>query len=333
MFLLLLSAGIFFLLILSYWGVSFLSQKEKGYEPPDLSLLQDKVRSIELKNNKRAGILLIHGFEGTPFEMKELGDYLYEKGYSISIPLLPGHGTKIDDLIKTDFNDWYFHVEKKLFELKISCPKIYVIGISLGGLLAIKLAQNHTVDALITISAPIFFNGFYNGKWVFTDIRMFFSGLLSVFFKKFRIKRRRNNDICPWEGYEDYLALNCVHSIKRNIPIIRKKLFKINNPVCLIHAINDFTIPVDNSYYIYQNVSSTEKREFSFYIPNNLSTNHVLTTHTFVKDRVISYILHFIEDYENNFQLDPKKLLGPKSYLKFYMKNLGKKITKFLTRF
>jgi len=332
MFLIFLTSGIIVFLLISYWGVGFFPRKKKDYEQPDLNLISEKVRPEELKGSKGIGILLIHGFEGSPFEMKELGDYLYELGYSINIPLLPGHGTSIDDLVNTSFNDWYFHVEKSYFKLKLDCKKVYAIGISLGGLLAINLAEKHKIDGLITISAPVFFNGLYNGKWVMTDFRLFFSGILSLFFRKIKITRKSNSDICPWEGYENYLAFNCVHSIKINIPVVRKNLYKINSPVCLIHAINDFTIPVENSYYIYQEIHSIEKREFSFYIPNDLSTNHVLTTHTYVKERVFTYILQFIQDCESNFQLDPIKLLGTKSHVKYYLKRFGRKIKKIFLR-
>jgi carboxylesterase len=98
--------------------------------------------------------------------------------------------------------------------------------------------------------------------------------------------------------------------------LVRKSLYKINCPVCVIHAKNDYTVPVENSYYIYRNVSSIEKRAFSFIIPNELSTNHVLTTHTLAKDRVFTYILQFIKDYEENFNLSPQTLLGFKGYVK-----------------
>jgi carboxylesterase len=326
MYLFLIFSSLVALLVLAYWGIPYFPLTDKGYIQPDVNLLHKNVKPVELKGDKNIGVLLIHGFEGSPFEMKELGDYFYSLGYTISIPLLPGHGTSVNDLAKTEFKNWYFHVEKKYFELKVNCNKIYIIGISLGGLLALKLAEKYKVDALITISAPVFFNRFYNGKWVITDFRLFFSGLLSVFFKSIKITRKGNADICPWEGYENHLALNCVHSIKRNIPIVRKNLFKITGPACFIHAVNDFTVPVENSYYIYQSVSSAEKRAFSFFIPNELSTNHVLTTHAIVKDRVFTYILQFIKDCESGFQLDPSKLLGTKSYFKHFFKRIGRNL-------
>lgn len=315
-------------LLISYWGIPYLPLKKAGYQQPDINSLSEKVQPVEITGKNKIGILLIHGFEGSPFEMKELGDYLYSLGYTISIPLLPGHGTSAEDLVKTDFSDWYFHIEKEYIKLKLNCHHIYAIGISLGGLLALKLAERHELNALITISSPVFFNRLYNGKWIMTDFRLFFSGLLSVLFKKVEIQRKGNSDICPWEGYDNYLAINCAHSIKRNIPIIRNNLFKINSPICLIHALNDHTIPIENSYYIYQSVSSIEKRAFSFYIPNELSTNHVLTTHAIVKNRVFSYILQFIKDCESNFQLNPKKMLGIKGFFKHYFRKINNTVKK-----
>lgn len=323
----LIIAGI---ILLSYWGIPYAPLKEKGYKPPELAELPDKLKPLNQKGNGNSGVLLIHGFEGSPFEMKELADYLSNLDFNIVAPLLPGHGTSVDDLIKTDFSDWYSHIEKDFLKLRSVCSNVYVIGISLGGLLALKLAERHELGAVITISSPVFFNRYYNGKWIMTDYRLFFSGLLSFFQKKVRINRKSDTDICPWEGYENYLAINCIHSIKRNIPLVRTNLHKINCPACLIHAINDHTVPIENLYYIFHNVSSLEKRAFSFFIPNELSTNHVLTTHTIVKDRVFTYILQFIKDCENQFQLNPKKLLGLKGFIKHYFKMVKRKMKRLV---
>jgi carboxylesterase len=330
MFIIFLLISSVILLLFSYWGIPFKLNRLKDYTEPDTGLISEKSRPVELIQQSNTGILLIHGFEGSPFELKELGDYLYSLGYSVSIPLLPGHGTTIDNLIKTDFNNWYFQVEKSYFKIKQNCRQIYIIGLSLGGLLAIKMAENHKVDALITISAPVFFNRFYNGKWIMTDYRLFFSGILSLFIKKIHIARKNAEGICPWDGYADYLALNCVHSIKRNISRVRRNLYKVSAPICIIHAKNDFTVPVENAYHIFEQVNSAEKREFSFYIPNDLSTNHVLTTLSFTKNRVFTYILQFIKDCEIDFNLEPRKLLYTKNYLRFLLSRFSRSFKKWL---
>jgi carboxylesterase len=312
-------------LTISYWGIPFFSFRKKLYQPPDIDNLPEVFRPLEKKGSEKTGILLLHGFEGSPFEMKELGEHLNNIGYTISIPLLPGHGTSIDDLVQTDFNDWYEYVEDHYLKLSQKCQRVYLIGLSIGGLLSLKLAEKFEPAAIITLSAPVFFNRYYNGKWVITDFRLFFSGLLALFIKKIPIKRKENKDICPWEGYEDYLAVNCLHSIKLHMHAIRKNLYRINSPICLLHAQNDSTVIIENFYYILYSVNSKEKRAFSFRIPNELSTNHILTTNTFVKDRVFSYIFQFIQDCEHNFQLNPRRLIGIKGLIKHYFNRFGKR--------
>ncbi len=311
-------------LYICYWGVPFISLKKKGYISPKDETLSNEVKPVFQKNNGM-GVLLIHGFEGSSYEMKELGNFLSSMGFTISIPLLPGHGTSINDLVHTDFKIWYNHVKNEYIKLNSLSEKTYIIGLSLGGLLALKIAQDFQPNGLITISAPVFFNGYYNGKFIFSDLRLLFSGLITLFIKKLKAKRLKN-DICPWEGYRDYHAVNCVHSVKISMPHVRRKLFKITSPICVIHAQNDKTIPIENFYYILRSVHSTEKRGFSFLIPTNVSTNHVLTTHKMVKKKVFSYIIDFINDCEKNFQKNPEKQIGFRNSIKRFMKRVFKRV-------
>jgi carboxylesterase len=319
--------GIVIILWLAYHGIPMVPLKKKGYQPPSLYELSEKVHPVYEKGND-VGILLLHSFEGTSWEMKELGNYLSNSGYTISIPLLPGHGTTIDDLVQTDFEDWYEEAKSRYQQLKAECNHVYIIGISMGGLLALKLAQDFQPDGVIPISAPVFFNGFYNGSFIITDIRLFFSGIISLFVKKIKIRRRMSPDICPWEGYIGHAAVNCIHSIKIRTSKVRRRLYRVQSPACVIHADNDRTIPIENFYYILRTIKSTEKRGFAFKIPNENSSNHILTTHTMVKDRVFAYIMEFIQDCEKNFRKHPQELLGfkgnvRKTWRKFKRKVVG----------
>ena len=72
------------------------------------------------------GCLLIHGFKSSPFEMLELGTLLSEQGYTISIPLLPGHGTSYKDLRRSAWGEWYEEVEQAYGELRKKCAKVFV---------------------------------------------------------------------------------------------------------------------------------------------------------------------------------------------------------------
>src|SRR5512140_677122 len=82
------------------------------------------------------GCLLVHGFTGTPYEMRGLGEWLsthYQ--YTISGPALDGHATHIGAMLETDWRDWYHSVDEAYLALKSRCAQIFCIGLSLGGLL------------------------------------------------------------------------------------------------------------------------------------------------------------------------------------------------------
>ncbi len=87
------------------------------------------------------GILLIHGFTGTPQSLRPWGEYLAAQGYSISCPRLPGHGTVLADMNATRWPDWYAAVERALEELRSRCTEVFAAGLSMGGTLAIRLAE------------------------------------------------------------------------------------------------------------------------------------------------------------------------------------------------
>ena len=89
------------------------------------------------------GILLIHGFTATTAEVRPLAAVLHENGYTVSGPLLPGHGTAWQDANRCRWEDWVQCVDEKYRELKARCERVVVGGESLGGLLALYLASEH----------------------------------------------------------------------------------------------------------------------------------------------------------------------------------------------
>jgi len=89
----------------------------------------------------KTGVLMIHGFRGTPASIKPWALSLHEKGLSVFAPTLAGHGTHWSDLNKVSWEDWYDVVEKEFLELKKSCDQVFVAGFSMGGALALRLSQ------------------------------------------------------------------------------------------------------------------------------------------------------------------------------------------------
>lgn len=104
-----------------------------------------------------AGVLLIHGFTGTPFEMRLLGEGLCRRGYVVYAPLLAGHGKTSDVLAATGWQDWRASVDEALTLLRAVTPTVCVAGLSLGGLLTLELARLRGAElaAVASLSAPV----------------------------------------------------------------------------------------------------------------------------------------------------------------------------------
>ena len=100
----------------------------------------------ELTGGRRTGVLLVHGFSGSPASMRPWGDYLAERGYAVEVPLLPGHGTRWQDLNRVDWTDWYDEAERALDRLLTDCEAVVVGALSMGGSVALRLAEERGSD-------------------------------------------------------------------------------------------------------------------------------------------------------------------------------------------
>ena len=99
------------------------------------------------------GVLLCHGFTGNPHSMKPLGRALHGAGFAVEVPLWPGHGTSVEDMMETTWDDWSSAAEAAYQELAGRCEKVVVGGLSMGGTLAAWLGANHPeIPGLILIN-------------------------------------------------------------------------------------------------------------------------------------------------------------------------------------
>ena len=92
------------------------------------------------------GVLLSHGFTGSPASVVPWGRYLAEQGYAVSVPLLPGHGTSWQEMTRTTFADYYAALEAAFETLRARTDAVVVGGLSMGGCLALWLAANRPDD-------------------------------------------------------------------------------------------------------------------------------------------------------------------------------------------
>jgi carboxylesterase len=102
------------------------------------------------------GVLVLHGFTGNPGSMRALSERLAAAGFTVDMPLLPGHGTFIDDMIQTGWTDWLAHAEARYAALAEQCEQVVVVGLSMGGALTAWLGSEHAeIAGLVCINAVV----------------------------------------------------------------------------------------------------------------------------------------------------------------------------------
>ena len=89
----------------------------------------------------RSGALVVHGFTGSPVSMRPWAQALADAGLTVRLPRLPGHGSTWQDMALTTWEDWYAAVDTAFGELTERCADVFVCGLSMGGSLALRLAE------------------------------------------------------------------------------------------------------------------------------------------------------------------------------------------------
>lgn len=95
------------------------------------------------------GVLALHGFTGSPQSMRPLAEAMAAAGHTVELPRLPGHGTTVDDMQTTSWDDWSAHVERAYIDLASRTDRVIVTGLSMGGTLTLWLASQHPEIAAI----------------------------------------------------------------------------------------------------------------------------------------------------------------------------------------
>ena len=101
------------------------------------------------------GALVLHGFTGNPGSMRAVAEALAAKGFHVEMPLLPGHGTHVDDMLPTRWSDWVGEAEAAYQRLAQRASHIVVVGLSMGGALTLRLGADHPEIAGLVCINPV----------------------------------------------------------------------------------------------------------------------------------------------------------------------------------
>ena len=189
----------------------------------------------------RRGVLLLHGFAGTPPELRRLGEALARSGWRCHGPLLAGHGTTPEELDRTRWQDWARSAEAALAELRNECDEVMVAGQSGGASLALHLAAHDPgITAVACLATPIWLAGWKPRA-------------LPVAKHVIRWDRPEEDvDLYRLEGARelwsyDRRSLRSIHEFTRLLARVRDELASVRAPVLLLHGERDRVIDPANS--------------------------------------------------------------------------------------
>lgn len=198
------------------------------------------------------GVVLSHGFTGSPASVRPLADHLAAQGYSVRAPRLPGHGTSWQDLNRTTWPDWYAEVENAYTELAVRCDRVVAVGLSMGGTLATLLTQRNPEIAGLAVINPVL------------EIRNWKMRALPL--------ARRLRSTVPGIGGDvakpgvqshayERTPLRALTSQTQLWHQVTRDLPQITQPVLLIHSRVDHVVPPANSRLFRSRISSTRVTE------------------------------------------------------------------------
>ncbi|MGW3143097.1 alpha/beta hydrolase [Streptomyces sp. NPDC001177] len=199
------------------------------------------------------GVLLCHGFTGSPQSLRPWAEHHAEHGLTASLPLLPGHGTHWEDLQLTGWQDWYAEVDRELRVLRERCARVFVAGLSMGGALALRLAAKHgeAVDGVVVVNPA-------------NKVHGLSAYALPVARHLVRTTKGIASDIAKPGAAEtgyDRVPLHAAHSLRTFFRLLDGELPQVTQPLLLLRSAQDHVVPPADSARILSRVSSLDVTE------------------------------------------------------------------------
>jgi carboxylesterase len=199
------------------------------------------------------GVLLLHGFTGSPKSMKPWGEFLASHGYTVRVPRLPGHGTRWQDMNITTWQDWYAEADRSFRELAARSSQVFVMGLSMGGSLTLRLAEmkGDAIAGIVLVNPAV--HSERPDRFALPIIKHVIGSFPGI-----------SNDIKKPgqdEGAYDRIPLKAAHSLTHLWSAVKTDIAAIDQPLLLFRSAEDHVVEASNAAWILSHVSSTDVRE------------------------------------------------------------------------
>lgn len=196
------------------------------------------------------GCLCIHGFTGAPFEIEPLVQFLKERtNWHFVVPTLPGHGETLN-LKGIQYKEWIEHAEQALQELMEQCETIYVIGFSMGGLIASYLAVHYPVQKLVLLSAAAYY---VNPAQLAVDIK-------EMVRDSFRGNLANNELFIRYKRKFKETPIGATLQFRSLVSIVKPLLDGVTAPTFIAQGECDGVVPPKSAQYLYNKIGAEQKK-------------------------------------------------------------------------
>src|SRR5947199_4862656 len=188
----------------------------------------------------RSGVLLLHGFSGSPLEMTPLAEALSVSGWTVSVARLAGHGTSPDDLARVTWQEWVASAREAYRDLRHRCRRVALAGLSMGGALALYLAAADPPAAVVTISAPV------RIRPLLASATRLASKVMPVVPVLVRLVPR-DADVRPYWSPYSRIPLVAAGQREPHLAETRRVLPQVRVPLLVVQGRRDWIIPRDSA--------------------------------------------------------------------------------------
>ena len=227
------------------------------------------------------GVLVLHGFTGNPQSMRGLAEAFAGAGFAVELPRLPGHGTALEDMLETRWEDWSGTAEATYADLAGRCDKVVVAGLSMGGTLTLWLAERHREIAGIVLVNPA----------VDPPAESFREMLRGVLESGTAVMPAVGNDIADPDATElayDGTPIECLLSLCEADEEIVAALGTIECPVLLMNSPQDHVVPPVSGDIVAERVSGPVERV-------TLEHSYHVATLDYDKEEIVRRAVEFAE--------------------------------------
>lgn len=265
-----------------------LTQEKKASPVNEKHQVKEKAQPYVRKHGGDKNIaILVHGFTGSPYDMRELADFLYSHDIDVAVARIAGHGTHIKDLMETKYEHWYESVERFAEEVTGNSKRAYLVGYSFGSNIILDLAYRHPgrFKGVVCLGPSIYWHKRAYYKVLYTLFKI-------IHVHKVKKPYVRRHQVTEWESTGNYAEFPTygLGEFRDVITSRTKKILSgVKTPTLIIHSRGDRISHPRSSDYLFEHLGSEYKEMF---VLPDLNHNPLRSEN---KDKIFQRVLGFIQ--------------------------------------